>query len=108
MAGSTVSIGSLAVIATLLVGFTTAGAAAATSARIAGAADAAALAAADTASGLVLGVPCEHAAEIARRAEARLETCALSGLVATVEVAAPFGPFSARARARAGPPPPSP
>ncbi|MDJ1114878.1 helicase [Microbacterium dauci] len=105
MAGSALAVGSVAVVATLLVGFAGAGVAAATSARVSGAADAAALAAADTASGRVVGVPCEHAASAARLGGADLASCAVDGLVATVEVSAPFGAFTARARARAGPPP---
>lgn len=104
MAGSPLAVGTVAVAATLVVGFAAAGAAAATAARVASAADAAALAAADTASGRVLGVPCEHAASAAGHAGAELASCTLDGLIATVEVTAPFGAFTARARARAGPP----
>lgn len=46
----------------------------------ANAADAAALAAADTASGLVAGYPCANAAEAARLNGATLGECAVSGL----------------------------
>ncbi|WP_405372393.1 MULTISPECIES: Rv3654c family TadE-like protein [unclassified Microbacterium] len=105
MAGTAMTVGTVAVVATLAVGLTTAGLASATSARASGAADAAALAAADTASGLVVGVPCARAAEVAERVGASVESCTLSGLVATVQITVPFGAFSARAKARAGPPP---
>jgi hypothetical protein len=104
MAGSPLAVGTVAVAATLVIGFAAAGAAAATSARVAAAADAAALAAADTASGRVVGVPCEHAASAVRSVGADLASCTLDGLIATVEVTAPFGAFTARALARAGPP----
>ncbi|MGA7149114.1 MAG: helicase, partial [Microbacterium sp.] len=64
----------------------------------------AALAAADTASGLVSGVPCERAAEVAATAGAFVEACDVAGLIATVSVSARFGVFPATAHARAGPP----
>lgn len=105
MPGASGSIGLIAVIATLAVGLTAAGAASATSARAAAAADSAALAAADAASGRESGVPCDRAGELARAAGAELASCALSGLIATVEVGVSFGVFTARAKARAGPPP---
>lgn len=105
MAGSALAVGVLAVAATLGVGFAAAGAASAHAARVAGVADAAALAAADAASGAVTGVPCERADRLAGRGGAHVVSCAVDGLVATVEVAASVGPFTAHARARAGPPP---
>ncbi|CAN5198133.1 hypothetical protein BH11ACT3_BH11ACT3_12940 [soil metagenome] len=70
-----------------------------------GAADAAALAAADGASGAVSGDPCRLAAQVAAADGAALASCRLDGLVATIGVAARFGPFPVRALSTAGPPP---
>ena len=105
MAGSVLAVGVLAIAATIGVGYAAVGAASARVAHAAGVADAAALAAADTASGAVSGVPCERAAEVAARGGAAIASCVVDGLVATVEVTASVGLFSAHARARAGPPP---
>ena len=104
MAGTILAVGVVVCAATLSVGFTAAGAAAVFSQRIAGAADSAALAAADAASGLVDGVPCDRAAEIASAAGGELTGCDLDGLIATVTVSGSFGRFAAMASARAGPP----
>lgn len=68
------------------------------------AADAAALAAADTASGAVAGVPCDAAAEAARLNDAKLDACALDGLIASVTVSREVGGFDVSSTARAGPP----
>jgi recombinational DNA repair protein RecR len=65
---------------------------------LAGAADAAALAAADAASGVVDGAPCERAAEIAVAAGSELAACELDGVIATVTVAGAFGRFTATLR----------
>lgn len=105
MSGLAVSVGALAITATLAVGCGSIGAAAAHATRLSAVADAAALAAADAASGAVSGAPCERAAEIAARGGAALTGCTLEGLVATVRVEAGFGLLPAAARARAGPPP---
>ncbi|TFD91160.1 helicase [Cryobacterium lactosi] len=70
-----------------------------------GAADAAALAAADVASGLMPGVPCETAARAAELNGARLAACTVDGLIATVAVARTVGVFPLSSRARAGPAP---
>jgi secretion/DNA translocation related TadE-like protein len=70
-----------------------------------GAADAAALAAADTASGLVPGVPCEMAALAARLNGAGLAGCTVDDLVATVSVSRSAGIFTIGSSARAGPAP---
>ncbi|QYF75247.1 hypothetical protein KY500_00225 [Cryobacterium sp. PAMC25264] len=69
------------------------------------AADASALAGADTAAGLVPGVPCEVAQRAADLNTARLVTCTVDGLVVTVMVSRSAGGFPISARARAGPPP---
>lgn len=69
------------------------------------AADSAALAAADTASGAVAGIPCDAAAEAADLNGASLTSCALDGPIATVAVARTAWGFDLSARARAGPPP---
>lgn len=71
---------------------------------IAGAADAAALAAADVASGLVPGIPCDAAADVAAANGGSLAGCDVDGAVVTVGVSGSvFGiPFAIRATA--GPP----
>jgi secretion/DNA translocation related TadE-like protein len=70
-----------------------------------GAADAAALAAADTASGLVPGVPCEMAAVSAELNGATLVGCVVDGQIATVSVSRPAGILMLGSNARAGPAP---
>ena len=105
MSGLALSVGALAVTLTLAVGCASLGAAAAHATRLSATADAAALAAADTASGLLSGIPCERAAEVAARGGASLSACDMDGLVATVHIEAGFGLLPAAARARAGPPP---
>ncbi|SFS16425.1 helicase/secretion neighborhood TadE-like protein [Microbacterium sp. cf046] len=104
MPGTILSVGIVACAATLAVSFTTAGAGAVFSQRVAGIADAAALAAADAASGSIGGEPCERAAEIAAVSGAVVTACDLDGLVATVTVSAPFGRLPCTVSARAGPP----
>ena len=69
-----------------------------------GAADAAALAAADTASGAVAGVPCAAAAEAARLNGASVTACTVDGLIASVSAARGYLGFELGAQARAGPP----
>lgn len=69
------------------------------------AADAAALAAADTASGLVPGYPCPAAHETARLNAASVTACSVDGLTATVTVHRDYLGFTIAGRARAGPPP---
>ncbi len=69
-----------------------------------GAADAAALAAADTASGAVAGVPCDRAAEVATANGARLDACEVDGYVVTVAVSRPVVGIRSVATATAGPP----
>lgn len=73
-------------------------------ARAFAAADASALAAADAASGRVGEVPCEAARRVASAHRARLVSCRLDGLVATVSVAVPAPLADAPASATAGPP----
>jgi len=70
---------------------------------IAGAADAAALAAADTASGLVPGYPCETAARVAAANGASLESCTADGQVVTVSAGGGILGLSVVAWATAGP-----
>jgi secretion/DNA translocation related TadE-like protein len=71
---------------------------------IAGAADAAALAAADVASGLVPGVPCEAAARQAGAGGGVLASCELDGTVVTVTVSSTVLGVPFAVRATAGPP----
>lgn len=80
------------------------------SAKAATAADLAALAGADAARDLIVGEPCAVATEVATRNHAVLVNCSVSGAEADivdvqtrVDLPAPLGPASARARA--GPPP---
>ena len=68
------------------------------------AADAAALAAADSASGAVAGIPCEAASVAAMINGGELSSCALDGLIASVTVRRSAGVFSMSSTARAGPP----
>lgn len=106
MAGAALGAGLLAVAATLSFGLAAVGGAAVTAQRAAGAADAAALAAADAASGAVVAAddPCAVAARVALASGARVTSCALVGLVATVQVQAAYAGLAAVSRARAGPP----
>ena len=105
MPGSAAAVGIVAGVAVLAAALATVGGAAVTGQRLASAADAGALAAADAASGAVPGDPCERAAEVAETFGGRVEACDLDELIATVTVSMPLGPLTARASARAGPPP---
>lgn len=105
MPGSTAAVGIVAGVAVLAAALATVGGAAVTGQRLASAADAGALAAADVASGAASGIPCDRAAEVAGTFGGRIEACDLDELIATVTVSMPFGPLTARASARAGPPP---
>jgi hypothetical protein len=105
MPGVPTVVGVVAATAGLTVGLCAVASGSVHAQRLAAAADAAALAAADTASGAVPGVPCERAAEVAATAAAHVVACDLDELVATVTVSAPFGVMPASASARAGPPP---
>ncbi|WP_241979227.1 Rv3654c family TadE-like protein [Cryobacterium sinapicolor] len=69
-----------------------------------GAADAAALAAADTASGAVAGVPCAAAAEAAKLNGASVTVCTVEGLISSVTAMRGYLGFELVAQARAGPP----
>jgi len=104
MPGAMAATGIVAAAAVLAAGLAIPGAAAVAGQRLASAADAGALAAADTASGAVPGIPCDRAAEVAATFGAVVEACDLDELVATVTVSIRFGPVAARASARAGPP----
>lgn len=72
---------------------------------VANAADAAALAAADTASGLVPGYPCANAAETARLNGAELGECTVDGLLVRVTASRGVLGVVVTVAARAGPPP---
>ena len=71
---------------------------------IAGAADAAALAAADVASGLVPGVPCDAAATLATTNGGSLTSCEVDGAVVTVGVSGSVLGIPFTIHATAGPP----
>ena len=71
---------------------------------LAGVADAAALAAADTASGALAGVPCEAAQSVAELGGAVLSRCEIDGAIATIGVSRQLLGVTVEVRARAGPP----
>ena len=101
--GTVVTLGlGLGIVATLLLVLPLY-AALATRHSVAGAADAAALAAADTASGLVPGHPCDLAARVAASNGAFLEKCRVDGLVVTVTVGRAILGLALRESATAGP-----
>ena len=104
MAGGVSAVGVVAAVAAAALGLAVAAGAAAQAQRIAGIADAAALAAADTVSGAIPGVPCEAAAAVADAGGANLDECDVDGLVATVAVGSAYGGIPFAARSRAGPP----
>lgn len=72
--------------------------------RLSVAADQAALAAADVASGLLPGVPCEQAARVASAHSGTLQHCAVEASVSTVEVGGSALGLALSARSSAGPP----
>jgi len=67
--------------------------------------DAAALAAADTASGLVGGYPCENAALLAHVNDAHIEECTVDGRIVTVTASRRILGILVTTSATAGPPP---
>ncbi len=69
----------------------------------ANAADAAALAAADTAVGILPGAPCDAAASLATANGATIGGCSVEELVVTVRVSVPVFGLTATASATAGP-----
>lgn len=71
---------------------------------VAAAADASALAAADVAVGILPGIPCRRAAEVAAAGSTSLAFCDLDGLVATVTTTREFLGIPLTATATAGPP----
>ncbi|EAR24156.1 hypothetical protein A20C1_11949 [marine actinobacterium PHSC20C1] len=72
---------------------------------LAGATDAAALAAADTASGLVAGYPCGNAERLAAVNDAHIEECAVDGRIVTVTASRRILGILVTTSATAGPPP---
>ena len=72
--------------------------------RAAGAADAAALAAADVASGVIPGIPCEAAGRVAHANGTTLGRCELDGIVATTTVGLRVAGIEITASATAGSP----
>ena len=104
MPGTVSAVGVVSVVAIIALGLAAVAGAAAQSQRVAGIADAAALAAADTVSGAVPGVPCGAAAAVATAGDMELKECDVRGLVATVSVGTAYGGIPFAARSRAGPP----
>ncbi|QYH37031.1 hypothetical protein FFT87_14445 [Salinibacterium sp. M195] len=72
---------------------------------LAGAADAAALAAADTASGLIAGYPCDNAERLAVANDAHIEECTVDGRIVTVTASRRILGILVTTSATAGPPP---
>lgn len=72
--------------------------------RVITAADLAALAAADVASGAIVGEPCAVAGRLAEAGGARLASCRVDGLIVAVTAVGSFSGFAISAQARAGPP----
>jgi secretion/DNA translocation related TadE-like protein len=102
--GSALAVGIIGAVAVLTAVAVPASGALAARQAVAGAADAAALAAADTAMGVVSGDPCARAAEVAAANDAELTACEVDGYVVTVAVSRRFGGFAVGASATAGPP----
>jgi secretion/DNA translocation related TadE-like protein len=71
---------------------------------VASASDAAALAGADVAAGVYPGVPCAVASAVAAANGARLDRCAVDGLVVTVRTSVDFLGLSLSDSSTAGPP----
>ena len=71
---------------------------------VAGAADAAALAAADTAVGILPGLPCDAAARVATANGASVRSCDVDGLIVTVTAFRMLLGVPVTAMATAGPP----
>ena len=71
---------------------------------VAGSADASALAAADVASGIAPGYPCDAARRVAAANATEVESCEVDGLVVTVRVERTFLGFELAVSATAGPP----
>lgn len=103
-AGSVLVLGAIGAAASLTAGLLVAFGGFAASQRAAAAADAAALAAADVASGLLPGDPCEAARRTAEANGAELSECRWSTAEAHVAVVVRTGPFELADAARAGPP----
>jgi secretion/DNA translocation related TadE-like protein len=72
---------------------------------LAGATDAAALAAADTASGLIAGYPCENASRLAVANDAYIKDCRVDGRIVTVTASRRILGILVTTSATAGPPP---
>jgi len=72
---------------------------------LAGATDAAALAAADTASGLIAGYPCGNAERLALANDANIEECTVDGRIVTVTASRRILGILVTTSATAGPPP---
>src|SRR5690606_2062874 len=102
--GSVVAIALVAAVVTVAVAVLALSAGLARRQAVIAAADAAALAAADTALGIVPGSPCEVASRVAAANGATLTSCSVDGVVVTVQVGGSFGGIPIAAVARAGPP----
>ncbi|MGD8194273.1 Rv3654c family TadE-like protein [Herbiconiux sp. P18] len=105
--GSVLGVALVLAMCAAVVGFAPFGAALAAHQRLQGAADAAALAAADTSSGRLPGVPCEAAEAVAAALAVDLGSCEVAGDgTVTVTVSTSIAGLGVSAQARAGPPAP--
>lgn len=102
--GSVLTVAIVASVALFAMAVIPAGAVLSRRQAVAGASDAAALAAADARSGAIAGHPCDLAERVARANAARVASCELDGLVATVSATGTVGPFRITTRSTAGPP----
>lgn len=103
--GGVLALATLGLLAVLALALVVVGSGLAVHQRVVAAADAGALAASDTALGVVPGVPCERADAVVVAHGATLSACELDGVVATVEASATFAGIPIAVRSRAGPPP---
>ncbi|WP_395640128.1 Rv3654c family TadE-like protein [Pseudolysinimonas sp.] len=103
--GGILALTALAMLTVLTLAAVGVGSALAARQRVIAAADAGALAASDTALGILPGVPCEAARTVVASYGATVARCEVDGVVATVVVSAPIAGVTVTATARAGPPP---
>ncbi|MEO5534072.1 MAG: Rv3654c family TadE-like protein [Pseudolysinimonas sp.] len=102
--GGVLALAVLALVTVLALAAIGLGVALAARQRAIAAADSGALAAADTALGIHPGAPCLQAAAVVETYDARLASCDLDGVIATVTVSVTVAGIVVNARARAGPP----
>lgn len=105
--GGVLALALLALLAVLALAAVGVGAALAERQRVVAAADAGALAAADTALGVLPGVPCDAARTVVEAHGATVARCDVDGVVATVVASDSIAGMRVTVAARAGPPRPA-